>query len=101
MQDFGGEPGDDIMGPNWKEREGLLKAGSFDNFLVVRPALLTDGECVADKEEGKKKNKPPYRVSEKELGSYTVSRKDTAHFIADAVTSRWSEYGKKIVNIGY
>ena len=100
VKDFG-EPGEDIMGPNWMGREGLPEAGSFNNFLVVRPALLTDGECVADKEETKKKNKTPYKVSEKELGSYTVSRKDTAHFIADAVVSNWSQYGKKIVNVGY
>ncbi len=40
------EPAEDIMGSDWANREGLPKFGSFSNVLIVRPALLTDGECV-------------------------------------------------------
>ncbi|KAF8969585.1 hypothetical protein BDZ97DRAFT_1653517 [Flammula alnicola] len=93
-----GEPGEDIMGSNWTERQGLPAAGSLKRVLVVRPALLTDGECLAEK-PGKKG--APYRVSEQELGGWTVSRKDVAHFVADAVLTRWDEFENKRVSIAY
>ncbi|PPQ89433.1 hypothetical protein CVT25_012812 [Psilocybe cyanescens] len=91
-----GEPGDDIMGTNWKQREGLPAPGSLKSVLVVRPALLTDGECRAENSK-----KAGYRASEDELGGYTVSRKDVAHFIADAVLNKWSEHENKVINIAY
>lgn len=91
-----GEPSDDVMGPNWRQREGLPAPGSLKSALVIRPALLTDGECQAD--NPKKKG---YRESEEELRGYTVSRKDVAHFIADAVLNKWSEYENKVINIAY
>ncbi|KAF9478504.1 hypothetical protein BDN70DRAFT_879943 [Pholiota conissans] len=93
-----GEPDEEIMGPNWKELPGLPAEGSLKHVLVIRPALLTDGECKAEK-PGKKG--PAYRVSEEELGAWTVSRKDVAHFIADAVLHRWSEFENKCVSIAY
>ncbi|RDB18788.1 hypothetical protein Hypma_014592 [Hypsizygus marmoreus] len=101
-----GEPGDDVMGGSeWKEREGLPAPGTLKRILVVRPALLTDGECAAEKEvEGKKgkgKGKPPYRVSEEELGRWTISRKDVAHFVFDAALNRWDEFEGKRVSIAY
>ncbi|KAJ3514207.1 hypothetical protein NLJ89_g2500 [Agrocybe chaxingu] len=96
-----GEPGDEIMGEEWKKREGLPAEGSLKRFLVIRPALLTDGECKAEDEKEKKKGKPAYRVSEGELGGWTVSRKDVAHFVADAILNRWSEYENKRVSIAY
>lgn len=91
------EPGDDILGERWLERDGLPAAGSFKNVLVIRPALLTDGECKAEK--GGKKN--AYRVKEGDFSAYTVSRKDVGHFVADAVLNRWSEFENKLVTIGY
>lgn len=94
------EPGEDIMGPDWKNKENLLSFGSFHGFLVVRPLLLTDGECRADKEEYKRE-KAPYRVSEEEMSAWTVSRKDVGHFIADAILAKWDQYKDKVVNIGY
>lgn len=98
-----GEPGDDVMrgepwGTEWKTRKGLPAEGTIKRILVIRPALLTDGDCKADK-AGRKGE--PYRASEKELGGYTVSRKDVAHFIAQAVTDKWDQYEGKRVNIGY
>ncbi|TEB15068.1 hypothetical protein FA13DRAFT_1768192 [Coprinellus micaceus] len=70
--------------------------------LVIRPALLTDGKCVAEKpqKEGKQP-KEPYRVSEGELGGYTISRQDVAHFVVDVILNKWAQYENKIVNIGY
>ncbi|KAJ4482282.1 hypothetical protein J3R30DRAFT_2151423 [Lentinula aciculospora] len=90
-----GEPQEDIMGERWLEREGLPAAGTFKNVLVIRPALLTDGDCKADKE-----GKYGYRVKEGEInGAWTVSRKDVAHFVADAAFNRWNEYENKCVSI--
>ncbi|CAA7270997.1 unnamed protein product [Cyclocybe aegerita] len=99
-----GEPEDDIMGAKgdeWKKREGLPAEGSLKRALVIRPAFLTDGECKAEDEKEKKKGKPGYRVSEGELGGWTVSRKDVAHFVADAILNRWSEFENKRVNIAH
>lgn len=95
-----GEPDEGIMGPNWTERPDLPEAGSLKRVLVIRPALLTDGECRAEK-PGRDAGVPPYLVSEKELGKWTVSRKDTAHFVADAILNRWSDFENKCVNIAY
>ncbi|KAJ3937581.1 MAG: hypothetical protein NXY57DRAFT_365338 [Lentinula lateritia] len=91
------EPGDDILGERWLERDGLPAAGSFKNVLVIRPSLLTDGDCKAEK--GGKKN--AYRVKEGDFSAWTVSRKDVGHFVADAVLNRWSEFENKLVTIGY
>ena len=96
------EPGEDIMGPDWKNKEGLPSFGAFNGFLLVRPLLLTDGDCLADKEEYKGEGgKAPYRVSEEELYSWTVSRKDVGHFISGAILTKWDDYKNKVVNIGY
>ncbi|KAJ3764344.1 hypothetical protein EV360DRAFT_31524 [Lentinula raphanica] len=96
-----GEPQADIMGSDrWMDRDGFPAEGSFKNVLVIRPALLTDGECKADKAEGK--GKAGYKVQEGEpSGAYTVSRKDVAHFVADAALNRWNEYQNKCVTISY
>ncbi|KDR73735.1 hypothetical protein GALMADRAFT_72063 [Galerina marginata CBS 339.88] len=93
-----GEPDEAMMGPDWKTCEGLPEAGSLKRVLVIRPALLTDGECLAEKPG---KSGGAYRVSEEELGAWTVSRKDVAHFIADAVLNRWAEFENKCVSIAY
>ncbi|KAJ7739839.1 hypothetical protein B0H16DRAFT_1664528 [Mycena metata] len=93
-----GEPRVEILGENWTERlpaPGTLK----DRVLVVRAALLTDGKCMGDEVKAKGTGKAPYRVSHDELGVYTISRKDTAHFVVDAL-ARWDEF-KGIVNLGY
>ncbi|KAJ7493415.1 hypothetical protein B0H11DRAFT_2006306 [Mycena galericulata] len=97
--DADGEPTTDVMGTQWTERKGLPGPGTLKRVLVIRPALLTDGKCVADKVQSTGKGKM-YRVSEDELGGYTVSRKDVAHFIVDAL-GRWEEFGNKHVNIAY
>ncbi|KAJ7772675.1 hypothetical protein DFH07DRAFT_1057458 [Mycena maculata] len=87
------EPTIDLMGEGWMERVPV--PGSLD-VLVVRAGFLTDGPCKADKGKGK-----GYRVSEEETGGYTISRKDVAHFVVDALTRRWDEFSKKRVNLTY
>ncbi len=91
-----GEPAENVIGANWKEREGLPKAGALRNVMVVRPALLTDGDCKSDSAD-----EPAYRLSEGDISGWTVSRKDVAHFIVDAVSKRWNEFGDKTMTIAY
>ncbi|KAF8210678.1 hypothetical protein K438DRAFT_1570167 [Mycena galopus ATCC 62051] len=79
---------DEILGEGWTQRKGLPAPGSLKRILVIRPALLTDGKWEK------------YRVSEQELGGYTISRKDTAHFVVDAL-GRWDEFENKRVNVAY
>ncbi|KAG6897988.1 hypothetical protein C0992_007942 [Termitomyces sp. T32_za158] len=100
--DFG-EPREDILDSagKWKMTPGLPTPGSLENVLVVRPALLTDGECMAEKAKGQPNSRAPYRVSEEDFSAWTVSRKDVAHFIFDTVVNRWDEFGGKRINIGY
>ncbi|KAL0573816.1 hypothetical protein V5O48_008124 [Marasmius crinis-equi] len=88
----------EVLPADWQKQEDLPGSGTLKNVMVVRPALLTDGKCVAD---GGGKEKRPYRVGGDDFGGWTVSRQDVAHFIVDAVTSRWEEYGNKRVTIAY
>lgn len=90
------EPAIDLMGEGWMEREGLPARGTLKHALIIRAGVLTNGACVADEENGK-----GYRVSEQELGGYTISRKDAAHFVVDALTRRWDEFNNKRVNLTY
>ncbi|KAF8210545.1 hypothetical protein K438DRAFT_1904014 [Mycena galopus ATCC 62051] len=89
--------------PSWATvggSAGATRQGSTQHALIIRPSLLTDGDCVADKTEGT--GKKSYRVSEKGLpGGYTISRKDVAHLIFDALTRRWNEFDNKRVNVTY
>jgi len=86
-----GEPAEDITGKGWVNKEGLPTSGSLkDLAMIVRPAMLNDGE-----------EKGIYRVGAGEVGGWSVSRKDVAHFIVDAVTNRWQEHGGRQVSIAY
>ncbi|KAJ7647037.1 hypothetical protein FB45DRAFT_186954 [Roridomyces roridus] len=85
----------DLFGEGWTERTGLPAPGTLKHALIVRAGMLTDGPCTAD--AGGK----TYRVSEQELGGYTLSRRDAAHFVADALTRRWDEFDNKRVNVSY
>jgi hypothetical protein len=98
-----GEPSDDIMGFDWKNREDLPAEGSLKRVLVIRPAtFLTDGECVAEKSNAGKANaQAAYRVSEEDISGWSVSRKDVAHFVVDTVLNRWDEFENKRVNVVY
>ncbi|KAF8163719.1 hypothetical protein B0H34DRAFT_795389 [Crassisporium funariophilum] len=93
-----GEPSDEIMGEGWREREGLPAPGLLKDAMVLRGALLNDGECVAD---SVKDGARPYRAGEGEVKGWSVSRKDVAHFIFDAVTNHWDDFGNKQISIAY
>jgi len=99
------EPEPEIMnggaggGVEWKSRLGLPTAGSMKNWIVVRPALLTDGKCEADK-EGKKDK--VYKIVEGDgYKGYTVSRADIAHFIVEEAILHWDQWMGKILAVGY
>ncbi|KAJ7746846.1 hypothetical protein DFH07DRAFT_904775 [Mycena maculata] len=83
------EPAADIVGEGWRERQGPPGPGTLKRVLVIRPALLADGQCHPAGD---------YRVSEKELGGYTISRKDTAHLVVDAL-ARWDEFENKRISV--
>ncbi|KIO13767.1 hypothetical protein M404DRAFT_596494 [Pisolithus tinctorius Marx 270] len=90
-------PGPEILGANWKER--VPDGGQLKSVVVIRPALLTDGECRADDAS---RNKQAYRVNEGDLsGSYMVSRKDVAHFLVEGVIKDWDTWQGKRVSIAY
>ncbi|KAF8139468.1 hypothetical protein K438DRAFT_1809993 [Mycena galopus ATCC 62051] len=87
-----------IMGDRWTERKSLPAKGTLQHAVIIRAGFLTDGECVADKVEGTKKS---YRVSDKELGGYTISRKDAAHLVVDVLTRRRDEFDNTRLNVTY
>lgn len=90
-------PGPEILGANWKER--VPGHGQLKSVVVIRPALLTDGECRGD---GPVRDKQAYRVNEGDVsGSYTVSRKDVAHFLIEGVVKDWDTRQGKRVSIAY
>jgi len=90
--------GEDILGSGWQD--GLPEPGSVKDVVVIRPALLVDGDCKADKmKDGKRKE--PYRVKEGDIGGWTVSRKDVAHFVVEGVLGDWQKWAGKCVSIAY
>jgi len=95
-----GEPLEEITGKDWKNREGLPKEGSVKDSVLLRAAMLTDGECLADKAVASGK-KLPYRTGPEEVGGYTVSRKDVAHFIVEGILKNWDQWKTKQISIAY
>ena len=88
-------PDKKILEPGWEASSGVPQ-GVFGSTLIVRPALLTDGECKADTAgEG------AYRVDEKLPKAYNISRKDVAHFIAERALQDWNKWEGKSVTITY
>ncbi|KXN91467.1 hypothetical protein AN958_00729 [Leucoagaricus sp. SymC.cos] len=94
------EPTEHILDPNWQAMDGMPKPGTLKNAVIIRPALLHDGECLADKAPG---GKAPYRVGEGEVGGWSVSRRDVGHFIYELVTdpAQWAKFNNKQVSIAY
>ena len=92
-----GEPDKTILPDGWQTRLG--SGGWLKQVCVVRPALLTSGDCVGDKSGSDAK---PYRAEDHDLtGSYKVSRKDVAHFIVTQVLPEWQNWNGKCVRIAY
>ena len=99
------EPTPEIMnesaggGVDWKSRPGLPATGSFNNWIIVRPALLTDGKCEGDKQGRKDK---PYKIVEEDgYKGYIISRADIAHFIVEEAVLQWAQWKGKILAVGY
>ncbi|KAJ7268701.1 hypothetical protein B0H12DRAFT_1067751 [Mycena haematopus] len=84
-----GKVSPEIMGDRWTERRGLPARGTLRHDLIIRAGSLQMG------------TKKSYRVSEKELGGYTILRKDAAHLVVDALTRRRDELDNKRVNATY
>ncbi|KAK7005765.1 NAD(P)-bd-dom domain-containing protein [Favolaschia claudopus] len=90
-----GKVPDAIMGEDWQK--GLPARGALRRAVIVRAGFLTDGECIGDKVQGT--GKKGYRVSQKELGGYTISRKDAAHFVVTALAT--DEFENTRINLTY
>ena len=100
---------DDIK---WQDQKGLPSSGSLE-ILVVRLTILVELNkktrrfpsstiCAENEPEAKKKEegeKPKYRVGGPELsGTYTISREDLGHLIAETAMKDWDQFkGKAIV----
>ncbi|RPD58980.1 hypothetical protein L226DRAFT_510763 [Lentinus tigrinus ALCF2SS1-7] len=94
-------PSTKILPEGWQSTPGLPGTGVLKHLVIIRPALLTDGECRGDEDE--KSGKAPYRTKrDGDLkDSYRVSRKDVAHFVVREVLSNWSQWEGSGVVIGY
>ncbi|KAJ3046970.1 hypothetical protein HK097_000355 [Rhizophlyctis rosea] len=66
-----------------------LGSGWLKKFTVVRPAFLTDGKVTGT-----------YRAGERVQGTYTISRKDIGHFVAERVVGK-EEWVGKAVTVGW
>jgi hypothetical protein len=99
------EPANEILAAGWETQAGTPDEGSLKHVVIIRPAFLTDGECVADTGSGAKSGKPPYRYGTDEdlrkHNGYTVSRRDVAHFIAEEAVPNWDRWEGKRVNVCY
>lgn len=82
------EPDEEILPSGW--RTEYPEAGWLPRIVVVRPAFLTNGE-----------EKGIYRASTEEFASWTVSRRDVAHFVGKRLLAEWGAWSGKIVNVGY
>lgn len=116
------EPRADITtvdGIKWQDREGLPPSGSLEVMVLRLPMFVESSKKSArpppataagapsssprvDEAEAKKKEeeKPKYRVGGPELsGTYTISREEVAHFIAENAVKNWDQFGGKPVTL--
>lgn len=84
----GQTPDETILPANWKE--GLPPAGWLKNGVIIRAALLTNGEPTGT-----------YRAAVGDFTVWTIRRQDVGHFIAEELVKNWDEYGGNAVTIGY
>ncbi|KAG1742657.1 uncharacterized protein EDB91DRAFT_289092 [Suillus paluster] len=90
-------PGEEIMGADWINR--VPSPGELKSIVVVRPALLTDGECRA---EVNGKGSLAFRAKEGDVDcGWTVSRRDVAYFVVEGVVKHWEEWEGRRVSIAY
>ncbi|KAI0694572.1 hypothetical protein C8T65DRAFT_584970 [Cerioporus squamosus] len=95
------EPSKEILPEGWRSTPALPREGELKHLVIIRPALLTDGECRGD--EAGNTGKAPYRTKRNgDMGDgYRVSRKDTAHFVVHEVLPNWSEWEGSGVVLAY
>jgi len=100
-RDFPDPAKPEVLPSSWTEEEGVAERGAYKKIVVIRPSLLTDGECKADKVAAG--GKEPYRLVEDDITGYSVSRKDVAHFVADKLMKddEWQRWEGKSVGISY
>jgi len=112
------EPRDDITtvdGVKWQDREGLPSSGSLQ-VLVIRPPMFAEskhktapvaataqpsseeGEPEVRKKDDKEELK--YRVGGPELkGTYSISREEVGHFIAENAVKEWDQFKGKAITV--
>ncbi|CAE6348249.1 unnamed protein product [Rhizoctonia solani] len=90
-------PHEDKIGLENNIKQATSSEGWLDlkNTVIVRPALLTDGECVANAQPD------AYRVGEELRGTWTVSRADVGHFVVEKVLEDWDKWAGKAWVIAY
>jgi hypothetical protein len=80
--------------PNWQEE---LKEGEWQEALIVRPSLLTDGKSACET-----KGFSAIRAGPEDLpGAWTISRKDVAWFIANKAVKDWDDWKGKAITTTY
>ena len=106
------EPREDLTtvdGVKWQDRTGLPASGSLES-LVIRPPLFVESKQNndpspsatpeakrTDKDDEEKMN---YRVGGPELsGTYTISREEIGHFIAENALKNWDQFKGKAITI--
>lgn len=118
------EPQDDITtvdGVKWQDRKGLPSSGSLE-VLVIRPPVYVESKqkstppppatpagtsskpsSAENEPEAQKKDdeeKVKYRVGGPELsGTYTISREEIAHFIAENAVKNWDQFKGKAITV--
>ena len=92
-----------VLAEGWEDTPGLPKEGEIGQVVIIRPALLTDGECRGDRDSKLTKGKTPYRtIKDGDFGDgYRVSRKDVAHFIVCDALPNWERWEGSGVTIAY
>jgi len=103
------EPREDITtveDVKWQDQKGLPASGSLEVMVLRLPLLVDSGkkatppaegaENEADAKKKEEEEKPKYRVGGPELrGTYTISREEAAHFIAENAMKNWDEFKNK------
>lgn len=67
----------------WREREGMPAVGALlEQLAVVRPLLLTDGDCMGDKTKDELAGAEPYRVETlNSTNAWSISRKVSSDLV--------------------
>jgi len=110
------EPREDITtvdGVKWQDRSGLPSSGSLE-VLVIRPpmfvefkqkgapppAAATSQPSSGEGEpETKKQEEMKYRVGPELSGTYSISREELGHFIAENGVKNWDQFKGQAITV--